>query len=197
MSKRFTFISLALAASVAFLVGIIVAGGVSQTPVVSTAPVHEVVNDRPRPASFSGVVNFADVAERINPSVVNIEAASRSGSRTTSRLPSRSTDDPLDPPRDNDGPASRHRQRLHRRQQRLHPDELPRHRRRRSHHGDARGRARVSRLSRRRRPGHRRRAREDPSRRRTCRPRRSATPTNFAPASGYARSAIPSVTCTR
>ena len=62
------------------------------------------VNDRPRPASFSGVVNFADVAERINPSVVNIEAASRSGSRTTSRLPSRSTDDPLDPPRDNEGP---------------------------------------------------------------------------------------------
>ena len=104
MSKRFTFISLALAASVAFLVGIIVAGGVSQTPVVSTAPVHEVANDRPRPASFSGVVNFADVAERINPAVVNIEAASRSGSRTTSRLPPRSTDDPLDPPRDNDGP---------------------------------------------------------------------------------------------
>ena len=104
MSKRFTFISLALAASVAFLVGIIVAGGVSKTPVVSTAPVHEVVNDRPRPASFSGVVNFADVAERINPSVVNIEAASRSGSRTTSRLPSRGTDDPLDPPRDNEGP---------------------------------------------------------------------------------------------
>ena len=59
MSKRFTFISLALAASVAFLVGIIVAGGVSQTPVLSTAPVHEVANDRPRPASFSGVVNFA------------------------------------------------------------------------------------------------------------------------------------------
>ena len=41
MSKRFTFITLALSSSVAFLVGIILAGGVSQTPVVSTAPVRE------------------------------------------------------------------------------------------------------------------------------------------------------------
>jgi serine protease Do len=104
MSKRFTFITLALSSSVAFLVGVIIAGGVTRTPVVSTAPVREVSpNDRPRPASLPGVVNFADVAERINPAVVNIDAASKPGSRAPSR-PLRGGDDPLDGPRDPDTP---------------------------------------------------------------------------------------------
>jgi serine protease Do len=49
---------------------------------------------------LSGVVNFADVAERINPAVVNIEAASRSGGRTPTRWRG---DDP-DSPREQDIP---------------------------------------------------------------------------------------------
>src|SRR5262245_28079496 len=104
MSKRFTFITLALSSTVAFLVGVILAGGgVPRTPVVSTATARESFgpSDRPRPASLSGVVNFADVAERINPAVVNIDAASRSSVRTPTRYPTRG-DDPTD--REPEGP---------------------------------------------------------------------------------------------
>jgi serine protease Do len=102
--KRFTFITLALSSSVAFLVGVILAGGVERTPVVSSAPAREIAkNDRPRPAALPGVVNFADVAERINPAVVNIDSASKSGSRAPSR-PSRGDDDPADGPRERETP---------------------------------------------------------------------------------------------
>src|SRR3989304_5408012 len=38
MSKRFTVLTVALAASVAFLVGLIIAGAFTPTPVVSSAP---------------------------------------------------------------------------------------------------------------------------------------------------------------
>ncbi len=105
MSKRFTFITLALSSTVAFLVGVILAGGgVPRTPVVSTATAREAApSDRPRPASLAGVVNFADVAERINPAVVNIDAASRSTVRNPTRWPPRG-DDPVDTPRDQEVP---------------------------------------------------------------------------------------------
>jgi serine protease Do len=105
MSKRFTVITLVLSTSVAFLVGVILAGGVTRTPVVSTAPVREAPpNDRPRPASLPGVVNFADVAERINPAVVNIDAASKPTGRSSSRPSPRGSEDPLDGPRDPEVP---------------------------------------------------------------------------------------------
>lgn len=101
MSKRFTFITLALSSTVAFLVGVILAGGgVPRTPVMSTASAREAApSDRPRPASLAGVVNFADVAERINPAVVNIDAASR----TTLKSPTRYSPDPAEP-REQEGP---------------------------------------------------------------------------------------------
>jgi serine protease Do len=107
MSKRFTFITLALSTAVAFLVGVILAGGVAQTPVVSSAPARQSSpHDRPRRASLdapAGLVNFADVAERINPAVVNIDAASKPGSRSSPRLFQRGAEDP-DGPRDPDVP---------------------------------------------------------------------------------------------
>ena len=91
---------------VAFLVGVIIAGGgVPRTPVVSTDTARESApSDRPRPASLPGVVNFADVAERINPAVVNIDAAARSTLRNPTRSSPRGGDDPLDAPRDQDVP---------------------------------------------------------------------------------------------
>jgi serine protease Do len=106
MSKRFTFITLALSSSVAFLVGVILAGGVERTPVVSSAPVHETgTHDRPKPASLSGAVNFADVAERINPAVVNIDSASKRAARAPSR-PSPGYDDPADGARERELPRN-------------------------------------------------------------------------------------------
>ena len=80
--RRFTIVTVVLTAVVAFLVGVILAGGISPVSVVQAPPVVQAHATRaaagPEP---TGAVNFADVAERINPSVVNIDSASRGGSR--------------------------------------------------------------------------------------------------------------------
>ncbi len=85
MSKRFTFVTLVLTSAVAFMVGLILAGEFTPAPIVSSAPVISSVPGGPRAngarpvASATGpaVVNFADVAERINAAVVNIDATSK------------------------------------------------------------------------------------------------------------------------
>ena len=92
--KRFTFVTLALTAVIAFLVGAIVAGGISRSAVsagvagrpaarpglMSTMPAHAGSGAAPAPgrgsASAPGV-SFADIVERINPAVVNIDATAR------------------------------------------------------------------------------------------------------------------------
>ncbi|HEX7795345.1 MAG TPA: hypothetical protein VF456_13380, partial [Vicinamibacterales bacterium] len=83
MSRRFTIVTLSLAAVVAFLVGVIVAGGVRQSS-VSAGPTKRI---GPAPAAHpasvpvTGLVNFADVVERINPAVVNIDATGSADNR--------------------------------------------------------------------------------------------------------------------
>jgi serine protease Do len=81
MSRRFTAVTLALTAIVAFLVGAIVAGGVGRSSVAAGAPTKRVAREpRIRAAGATvplTVVNFADVVELINPAVVNIEATTR------------------------------------------------------------------------------------------------------------------------
>jgi serine protease Do len=81
ISRRFTIVTVALAAVVAFLVGAIVAGGFKQ-PSVAGAPANTGRASRARtPANNpvgASLVNFADVVERINPAVVNIDATTRS-----------------------------------------------------------------------------------------------------------------------
>jgi serine protease Do len=91
MSRRFTIVSVALAAVVSFLVGAIVAGGVGGGEVTAGAPVKATAT-RPTPRMRStsvglpaGLVNFADVVERINPAVVNVEATSRPSANSTRR----------------------------------------------------------------------------------------------------------------
>jgi serine protease Do len=86
MSKRFTFLTVALSAMVAFLVGLIIAGAFTPAPIVSTAPRMLPPAHDPARAAISGgpmVVNFADVAERINAAVVNIDATSKAGDSGT------------------------------------------------------------------------------------------------------------------
>ncbi len=104
MSRRFTLISVLLSSAVAFLVGVILAGGIARTPVVSTEPATRAADKaKVNRSSSPAVVNFADVAERINAAVVNIDAASRTPlGRFSTRTPR--TDDPQDPPRDLDTP---------------------------------------------------------------------------------------------
>ena len=76
--RRFTVLTVALTSAVAFLVGLLLAGEFS-TPVVTTAPkpASRPVNGAPAMTIGGGAANFADVAERVNAAVVNIEATSR------------------------------------------------------------------------------------------------------------------------
>ena len=81
MSRRFTYVSVGLAAAVAFLVGTIFAGGVTRS-LVSAGPGERdarVVSARPAPTG--PLVNFADVVARVNPAVVNVDATSKSRGR--------------------------------------------------------------------------------------------------------------------
>jgi len=81
MSKRFTFVTVALSTLVAFLVGVIIAGEFNTSSVVATAPRGPSANGQGvRPTGLSltpAVVNFADVVERMNAAVVNIDSMSR------------------------------------------------------------------------------------------------------------------------
>jgi serine protease Do len=100
--RRFTVLTIALACTVAFLLGIIVAGGLTPGPVVSSAPqrLEPLAPKAPRPILPAGAVNFADVAERINAAVVNVEATSKASRELRPRR-----GDDLDPPgRDFEGP---------------------------------------------------------------------------------------------
>jgi serine protease Do len=103
--RRFTILTVALVAIVAFLVGLIIAGEFTPGPVVSTASTPGPTGVLPARGSARAagpsVVNFADIAERINAAVVNVDATSSK----TSRDPRfRRPPDDLDAPRDFDGP---------------------------------------------------------------------------------------------
>jgi serine protease Do len=79
--RRFTVITVGLTSVIAFLVGLILAGQFTPTPVVTTAPRYtpDPLLVRPAVLPASGTANFADVAERINAAVVNIDATSNRG----------------------------------------------------------------------------------------------------------------------
>jgi serine protease Do len=75
MTGRFTALTLALTGAVCLLVGLMLAGSLTPaTPITIAAP------SAPRPAVRPGVptrvVDFADIAARVNPAVVYIEAVS-------------------------------------------------------------------------------------------------------------------------
>ena len=77
MNRRFVLVTLVLTATAAFLVGLIVAGSLTPSTAQSAggaAPRRAAARPAVLPA---GGVNFADIAELINPAVVNIDATSR------------------------------------------------------------------------------------------------------------------------
>ena len=86
MSRRFLAVTISLVATVAFLVGLIVAGTMIPSPAQSEpetrTPIARAAGSGP-----SGPVeaSFADVAERLNPAVVNIDATVRSAARPRRR----------------------------------------------------------------------------------------------------------------
>ncbi|MBI4476911.1 MAG: trypsin-like peptidase domain-containing protein [Acidobacteria bacterium] len=107
MNRRFTLVTVCLTATVTFLIGVIIAGSLVPTPALSSSalssPLPKAAGISTRPAATGAtVVNFADVAERINPSVVNIDATSRTGRsgryRPPRALPAPVPDGLPDPP---------------------------------------------------------------------------------------------------
>jgi len=152
--RRFTVLTVALSSAVAFLVGVILAGGLTPAPTISSAPRTLTTRGGLRPARDApGAVNFADVAEKINPSVVNIDAAAQMTTRPFSRCRVARRPWKSAAPAGRDGrSAARIRgsppgigQRVHHRSQGLHPHQLSRHRRGGSHYRHAGGRARAPR----------------------------------------------------
>jgi serine protease Do len=98
--RRFTLLSVVLASTVTFLVGLIVAGALTPSAVVSSAPRRPPAGEVAKAGgtrAVAGAVNFADVAERINAAVVNIDATSKSSRE-------RRRGEELDPGREFDGP---------------------------------------------------------------------------------------------
>lgn len=119
MSRRFTVVTVALTAAVAFLIGAIVAGGGVQSSVTAGArpTSRQAPQSAPRarsvgvPAGPSYTINFADVVERVNPAVVNIDSTTR-GREARRRRGRLAVPDPpdlfdapfdFDPRRDRDG----------------------------------------------------------------------------------------------
>ena len=103
--RRFTVITVALTSIIAFLVGLILAGQFTPTAVVTTAPRYAPDPRILRPAVLpaSGGVSFADVAERINAAVVNIDSTSNRSTRTEAQNYFRRSPDEV--PRESDVPT--------------------------------------------------------------------------------------------
>src|SRR5918993_6033004 len=82
MTRGFAWITAALTATVGLLVGMVVTGSLSPTPALSAPPVvarSAAANLAPAPLlgpiAIPGAVNFADIAERLNPVAGNIDAS--------------------------------------------------------------------------------------------------------------------------
>ena len=100
MSRRFALVTVVLVATGAFLIGLILAGSMTPAPANSdTRRAEPAAPERRSAAAAPALVNFADVAERINPAVVNIDATARSREGDRDRRPFE-TEEPGDgPPR--------------------------------------------------------------------------------------------------
>ena len=85
MTRRFLAVTIGLFSMVSFLVGLIVAGTMTPTPATSS-PEPSLAKTRTvnAAAAAPAVASFADVAERLNPAVVNIDATMRASLRRRS-----------------------------------------------------------------------------------------------------------------
>jgi serine protease Do len=108
MTGRFAAITVCLAMAIGAMIGLVLAGNLTPAPAHSAPKARVVASSTPRAASPNPAVSFADVADRLNPAVVTIDASAR-GSRYR-RLGSGGTPDPSQDglgrggERDRDGP---------------------------------------------------------------------------------------------
>ena len=92
MTRRFAIVTTGLVGTVTFLIGLIVAGSMTPAP-ANSAPEPRVAPSRAANAATAApaLASFADIAERLNPTVVNIDAtvpaAARPRRRSGPQLP--------------------------------------------------------------------------------------------------------------
>jgi serine protease Do len=83
MTRRFVVVTVCLSATVAFLVGLVVAGSMTpQFAIAAPSAPQMPVRTRLAAGILPGGSSFADVAERLNPAVVNIDATTRGTPRS-------------------------------------------------------------------------------------------------------------------
>jgi serine protease Do len=83
MARRFLVVTIVLAATVGMLVGMVLTGSMSPARALSSTPRLAPARSVNATAAAPALTSFADIAEHLNPSVVNIDAVQRG--RTTSR----------------------------------------------------------------------------------------------------------------
>jgi serine protease Do len=83
VTRRFVLVTVCLTATIAFLVGLVVAGSMTPQFAISAPSAPQIpVRARVAPGVSPAVTSFADVAERLNPAVVNIDATTRGTPRS-------------------------------------------------------------------------------------------------------------------
>ncbi len=107
MTRRFLAVTVCLSATLAFMVGLIVAGSMTPSRAVSAPERVASVRRMAAPPAPAGTVSFADIAERLNPAVVNIDATAE-GTRSRERV--RGVPLPEGPPDLFDRPPNRDRE---------------------------------------------------------------------------------------
>jgi serine protease Do len=86
MARRFLIVTVVLAATVGMLVGMVLTGNMSPARANSSTPRLAAARSANAATAAPAVASFADVAERLNPSVVNIDAVQRGNARKQRRF---------------------------------------------------------------------------------------------------------------
>src|SRR5687767_437793 len=86
MPRRFLAVTIGLCTTIAFLVGLILAGSMTPAPAHSASQAAAVPTRTNSISTAPAVVSFADVAERLNPAVVSIDATVRGSARGRRRF---------------------------------------------------------------------------------------------------------------
>ena len=77
MARRFLVVTILLAATVGVLVGMVLTGSMTPAPAISATPRLLPARTVNAAVAAPALTSFADIAERINPAVVNIDAVQR------------------------------------------------------------------------------------------------------------------------
>jgi serine protease Do len=94
MARRFVIVTVLLAATVGLLIGMVLTGNMTPARAGSTTPRLGPARSANAATAAPAVASFADIAERLNPAVVNIDAVQRGNARNRRRFGMQLPDSP-------------------------------------------------------------------------------------------------------